>query len=62
MSGRCKACDKTLKASEIIWRDEFKMHEDLCRKCRNIIHVELILGTETNTAAKVIEDAENDGE
>lgn len=38
---RCRACDKPLKSSEIIWRQDLGQHEDLCRKCRNYIHTEM---------------------
>ena len=31
---RCKACDEIMKEDEIIWIEEFSMHEELCRKCR----------------------------
>tara|TARA_R100001082_G_scaffold90419_2_gene56935 strand:- start:17787 stop:18041 length:255 start_codon:yes stop_codon:yes gene_type:complete len=34
---RCKSCDSILQPSEIIWREETKEHEELCRKCREII-------------------------
>ena len=34
---RCKSCDSVLSPNEIIWREETKEHEELCRKCREII-------------------------
>ncbi len=34
---RCKSCDSILSPNEIIWREEAKEHEELCRKCREII-------------------------
>ena len=37
---RCKSCDSILSPNEIIWREETKEHEDLCRKCREIISLQ----------------------
>jgi hypothetical protein len=34
---RCKSCDSVLSPNEIIWREDTKEHEELCRKCREII-------------------------
>ena len=34
---RCKSCDSILSPNEIIWREEAKENEELCRKCREII-------------------------
>jgi hypothetical protein len=34
---RCKSCDSILSPNEIIWREEIKDHEELCRKCRELI-------------------------
>lgn len=36
---RCKACDAVLQPAEIIWREEIKAHEDLCRRCRGEVAV-----------------------
>ena len=34
---RCKACDIVMSSSEIIWREEEGIHEDLCKRCRNLV-------------------------
>ncbi len=34
---RCKACDKVLDESEILWRPTIEQWEDLCRNCRYIV-------------------------
>ena len=34
---RCLACDNILKDSEIIYYEDRKAHEELCRSCRDII-------------------------
>lgn len=34
---RCKACDKVLEESEILWRPTIEQWEDLCRTCRYIV-------------------------
>lgn len=44
MSGRCKACDRVMSESEIIWNDDAQLHEELCRKCRNAVHKDLGTG------------------
>lgn len=35
---RCKACDKIMEDTEIIWDEERKEHEELCSKCLKIIN------------------------
>lgn len=35
---RCKACDKIMEESEIIWKEEEGEHEELCSKCLKIIN------------------------
>ena len=35
---RCKACDKVMEDTEIIWNEELKEHEELCSKCLKLIH------------------------
>lgn len=37
---RCKSCDSILASSEIIWDEESKQHEELCRKCRQILSIQ----------------------
>ena len=37
---RCKSCDSVLSPNEIIWREETKEHEELCRNCREIISLQ----------------------
>ena len=37
---RCKSCDSILSSSEIIWNEEIKEHEELCRKCRQIVSIQ----------------------
>ena len=37
---RCKSCDSILSSSEIIWDEEIKEHEELCRKCRHTLSIE----------------------
>ena len=32
---RCKACNNALKESEIIWRKDLEIFEDLCVNCRH---------------------------
>lgn len=31
---RCRCCDATMKPEEIIWVQDRRVHEDLCRYCR----------------------------
>ena len=31
---RCKACDSVMLPSEIIWKEDKKLHEELCKNCR----------------------------
>ena len=33
---RCAACNEILTATEIIWYEDIKEHEPVCRKCRAI--------------------------
>ena len=44
MAGRCKACNKILSESEIIWNEDAQLHEELCRRCRNAVHKDLGTG------------------
>ena len=37
---RCKSCYSILSPSEIIWNEEIKQHEELCRKCRQILSMQ----------------------
>lgn len=34
---RCKACDIDLSETEIVWRADYKIWEDLCRTCLHIV-------------------------
>lgn len=34
---RCKACNAVMSSSEIIWREEEGVHEDLCKRCRDTV-------------------------
>ena len=31
---RCRACDKVMAPTEIIWREDLQDHEDFCLSCR----------------------------
>jgi len=58
---RCKACDTILEEFEIIWDQERREYEELCKKCRmtiiyhwledhdpeGLIHIEDILDPDT---------------
>lgn len=37
---RCKSCDSILSSSEIIFDEETKEHEELCRKCRQTLSIQ----------------------
>jgi len=47
---RCKACDSELGEYEIIWRKDLNCFEDLCKRCRNLVHSVL---TEYDEEAKI---------
>lgn len=56
---RCKACDNPLSESEIIWREDIKQHEELCRKCRAEVYDLSI--DDIETIDKFNADGEHDG-
>lgn len=35
---RCKSCNKIMRESEVIWRQDLQQHEDLCLRCRQIVY------------------------
>jgi hypothetical protein len=37
---RCKACDSIMDANEILWDEEQKQHEELCRRCRDAVRTD----------------------
>ena len=39
---RCKACDKIMLPSEILWKPELKAHEELCKICRNDMGLDIV--------------------
>mgnify|MGYP003109798635 FL=1 len=39
---RCKACDKIMMPSEILWRPELKAHEELCKTCRYDMGLDIV--------------------
>jgi len=39
---RCKACNKIMLPSEILWKPELKTHEEICKKCRFDIGLDFV--------------------
>lgn len=37
---RCKACDEVMEEHEIIWHEDWGIHEELCIRCRKKLQEE----------------------